>query len=380
MKSKLTWVLFIPLLLLAGFFKLGQELLPQGAIFGLSNLQLEYCYMAAVALIFLFALLFCLIDKKISAYYLPHRNFPAGIIGLVLALLLGVDGANTLLHIFSSGKIDILNTIEAFLALLCAVVFIILGLNHSFRNKESKRLGLIYALVSLLCAIRMILCFVQFTTVSIRLADVSSLICYVFVTLFFFYYAEVLSLVKTKNAVKLCFIFGFPATIALIPYGVYRLWLKLDTQDIFSNLRPAEMLLFGLYVLAFLIELTAFVRTKDSVIAEEKGSEDTSDEKLEDLFATAETEDENDRTDDTSYVETDEAEGFLYQVTAPAENNLEGNNDTNNDVDGYLTEVIEEEDDDEYADIDAGDIRPKDYMERLDEIDKLILDITSQSD
>lgn len=379
MKSKLTWVLFIPLILLAGLFKPGQELLPQGAVLGLSNLQLEYCYMAAAVLIFLFALLFCAIDRKISAYYLPHRNFPAGIIGLVLALLLGVDGANSLLHIFSSGKIDALNCIEAVLALLSAVVFIILGLNHFFLNKEGKRFSLIYVLVSLLCAVRMILCFVQFTTVSIRLADVSSLMCYVFLTLFFFYYAMVLALVKTKNAVKLCFIFGFPATIALIPYGVYHLWLKFDAQDIFSNLRPVEMLLFGLYVLAFLIELTSFVRSKDSVIVEEKEEEDTSVEKLEDLFATTETEDENDRSDDTSYVETDEAEGFLYQVTAPAENNSEGNDAPRNDVDSYLTEIIGE-DDEENTDIDTGDIRPKDYMERLDEIDKLILDITSQSD
>ena len=83
MKSKLTWIPFVPLFLAAGFFKLAQGFMPEGSIPGLSALQMEYCYLGACVLIFLFAVLFVLLDKKIAKYYLPQKNFPAGIVGIL---------------------------------------------------------------------------------------------------------------------------------------------------------------------------------------------------------------------------------------------------------------------------------------------------------
>ena len=246
MKSKLTWIPFVPLFLVAGFFKLAQGFMPEGSIPGLSALQMEYCYLGACVLIFLFAVLFVLLDKKIAKYYLPQKNFPAGIVGILLSLLLAADGGFTVFQIFSSGRISLLETLGAVLSLLSAVVFIILGLNHSFRYKEGKNFSLINAIPAILCGVRMVLSFVQFTTISIRLADVSSLICYMFATLFFFNYAVVLALIKSKNALKSCFVYGFPAVAAMIPYGVYHLVFRFDTEQVLNNAQPLEMLLLGL--------------------------------------------------------------------------------------------------------------------------------------
>ena len=111
MKSKLSWIPFVPLALLGCFLKIGQGLLPEGSILGLSNLALEYLYLGCVALIFVFAVIFTAVDKKIAAYYLPRRNIFAGIVGLVLALLLAADGANELFRNFSSGKVDVLGVV-----------------------------------------------------------------------------------------------------------------------------------------------------------------------------------------------------------------------------------------------------------------------------
>ena len=373
MKSKLSWIPFIPLALLACFLKLSQGFMPDGFL-GFSALASDYFYIGAVVLIFLFTILFVALDKKIAAYYLPHKNFPAGLIGILLSLLLAADGGFTLFQVFSSGKISILEILGAVLALLSAIVFIVLGLNHSFRYKEGKNFTLFNALPAMFCAVRMILSFVQFTTISIRLADVSALICYVFATLFFFNYAVVLSLIKTKNALKSCFVYGLPAIAAMIPYGIYHLVFRFDSEIILNNAQPLEMVLLGLYILAIMIEMTAYVRDKDSVtlVTEEAPAPDISEEKVQGFIASNTGEDENDQVDDTSYLVNRDTDDFLYQDTQQINDNPEDNDETNNDVENYLTEVedIDEENDD----------RPKNYEERLDDIDKLILDISSKAD
>lgn len=375
MKSKLSWIPFVPLFLAAGFLKLAQGFMSNGSILGLSALQLDYCYIGACVLIFLFALLFVLTDKKIAQYYLPHKNIPAGLVGILLTLLLAADGGFTIFQVFSSGKISVLEILGAVLSLLSAVVFIILGLNHSFRYKEGKNFSLINVIPAILCGVRMILSFVQFTTISIRLADVSSLICYVFATLFFFYYAVVLSLIKSKNALKFCFVFGLPAVAALIPYGSYHLAFQFDSEFILKNAQPLEMLMFGLYILFILIEITMFVRSKEDVTLVEEDEApvfNVAAEKVEGFIATNDSEDENDIAEDTAYLEKSDTDDYLYQDTQRVDDNPEVNDETNNDVENYLTEVQDDSDED--------DDRPKNYEERLDEIDKLILDISSEGE
>lgn len=374
MKTKLAWIPFVPLFLAAGFLKLAQGFMPDGGLLGLSALQLDYCYLGACVLIFLFTLLFAVLDKKIAPYYLPHKNIPAGLTGILLSLLLAADGGFTVFQVFSSGKISVLEILGAVLSLLSAVVFIVLGLNHSFRYKEGKNLSLINVIPAVFCGVRMILSFVQFTTISIRLADVSSLICYVFATLFFFNYAVVLSLIKTKNALKSCFVFGLPAVAAMIPYGIYHLVFQFDSEFILKNAQPLEMLLFGLYILFVLIEITRFVRSKDEITLveeEEAPVVNVAAEKVEGFIASNTDEDENDSVEDTSYLENRDTEDFLYEDKDQVDDNPEVNEETNNDVENYLTEVQEVTEDDD---------RPKNYEERLDDIDKLILDITSKTD
>ena len=372
MKSKLSWIPFVPLFLVACFCKAAQLIFPEGTLLGLSNLQLEYFYLAAVVLIFLFTMLFCLLDKKISPYYLPHRNIPAGLIGFVLALAFAADGAMSMFHIIGSGSIDALRLIEAILLLLSAIVFVVLGLTHSLKGSEGKRFALFNVIPAILCAIRMILAFVSFTKINIRHADVANLVCYVFATMFFFNYAVALSLTKAKNAVKSCMIFGFPAVAALIPYGAIKLIFSFDTQELANNLPGAQAVLMGLYILAFLIELCAFVKDRDSVrIIDEDEAEEVKVEAdaKKDGYVTGDVDEAEDERE-SSYLHTADTSDFLYQETKTVDTTPVSNNEK--ELDSYITETSKED----AADSD----RPRDYTSRLDEIDKLILEISEQSD
>ena len=377
MRSKLSWIFFVPFALIGCFLKLAQGFLPEGMLFGFSDLMLEYGYLAAVALIFLLSLPFCLSDKKISKYYLPHRNVPAGIIGMILAVVCAADGANIMFHVISSGQIEVLRLIEVVLLLLSAVVFVTYGLNHSFRNRESKQFTLFLAIPALLFSIRMILCFVSFTTISIRLADVASLICYVFTTLFFFNYAIVMSRIKAKNAVRNCILYGLPAVAATIPCGIYKLLFQFDYEYVLNNISSLELILLGCYILAFLIELTAFVKKADDVVVV---TEDDliqpvpTEEQVDGFLVNADVEDEKDVEADPTYRNTSDTEGYLYQEEIAPGDDPQLNEAAVKDAESFLTEMQDP------AELDDEDDRPKDYESRLDDIDKLILEISEQSD
>ncbi len=378
MTSKFSWILFIPLTLAACFAKLAQTLLPDNSIFGLSDMMLDYAALGCIAVIFLFALIMCICDRKISKYYLPHRNIPAGIIGILLALLMAADGADSIYKIIAADKIDVLAVVEAVLLIFAAVVFVVIGMAHSFTGKRGgKTFGLLYAAPSLICAVRLIRCFVDFTTISIAQADIVRLFCYIFATMFFFNFAVTMSLIQAKHAVKSCFIYGFPAAAAMLAYAVGNLYANFDTNNLMNNAHTVEIALLGLYILAFLIELTVYVKDKDHVMIEDRDDVDykelhdgeISDD--DDFVVTGLDDDERPDTPASSYISTADTGDFLYR-----ESNDESRREPSyykaaaNDLKDYITDEVASEYD--------ADGKSKSYTDQLDEIDKLILEISSE--
>lgn len=375
MISKLSWILFIPLTLAAIFFKLAQTIFPDNSILGLSDLQLEYAVIGCIVLIFLFALIMCLCDRRISKYYLPHRNFAAGIIGLLIAVVTAADGADSFYGIISADKINVLAVIEAVMLVFAAVVFVVMGLNHSFVNKSKKTFGLLYVAPALLCAIRLIRCFVEFTTESLVQADVTRLFCYIFATMFFFNYAVALSLTEAKNAVKSCFIYGFPAAAAMIAYAAGNLYANFDTENIMNNAQYVEIALMGLYILSFIIELTIFVKDKDHVVIEDEDDVDYKDLRedaitdREDLVVAGLDDDERADNPASSYISTADTTDFLYQEAHnEAKRESSYYKAAEHDVNDYITDEVASEYDEKG--------KEKSYADQLDEIDKLILEIS----
>ena len=375
MVSKLSWILFLPLTIAAAFCKLAQTMLPDNALLGLSDMMLDYVVIGCVVLVFLFTLIMCLCDRKISNYYLSHRNIPAGIIGILLALLLAADGADQIYSLIGSDKLDVMAILEAAMLIFAAIVFVVMGLSHSFSNKsEKKAMGLLYIAPALLCAIRLIRCFIEFTTISITLADVTRLFCYIFATMFFFNYAVTLSLTEAKHTVKSCFIYGFPAAAALLSYAAGALYAGFDTNNIMNNAHNVEVALLGLYVLCFLIELTIFAKDKDHVrIVDDADYRSIDDDTLEnssDLVVGGLSDSE--RSDDpaSSYLSTADTKSYLYQVEKD-ENNRESSyfKAAEHDLNDFITDEVP-------SDYEKDGKTTKSYTDQLDEIDKLILEIS----
>lgn len=269
MTSRLSWIAFVPFALLAFATKVVQMMFldADGMFMGLSNLQLSYIAIGCSLFVFIIAIVFAIIDKKTAPVYLLNRNLVSGLLGFVMAVLLACDGANRAYSVFRTMDLSIFNIADVLLTILCAVVFVVLGLNHFVGNGGVRGLAVFYLIPTLWSALRLISCFLKFTTVSITITDVTILACYIFATLFLFNYAMIVSVMKGRSPVKSAFIYGLPAVIVLLSYGMYEMYgaLKATNFLFFSNIEIFELLVLGMYILTFVIELTFNVRTKDEI-------------------------------------------------------------------------------------------------------------------
>lgn len=282
MTSKLSWIAFAPFAILAFAVKVIQMMFldGNGTFMGLSNLTLSYIAIGCALVVFLLAIIFCITDKKIASVYLLNKNYISGILGLVMAILLACDGANRAYSVFRTMDIGIFQIADIVLTIVCAVVFVVFGLNHFVGNGGVRGLAVFYLVPALWGAFRLITCFLQFTTVSITITDVTILACYIFATLFLFNYAMIVSVMKGRAPVKATFIYGLPAVIVLLCCGMYDLYgaLKSTNFVFFNNVESLEFVVLSLYILTFAIELTANVCSRDEIEIVEAEDQDEYDQ------------------------------------------------------------------------------------------------------
>ena len=373
MKSKLSWIPFIIFMPVAVFCRIAPNFFEEGHLFGKGSLVPDYLFLAAAALIFLFSVLFCALDSRISPYYPRRRNVLAGLVGLLLSIAFAADGANTLITVFGSGKPSALTIAEGILLVLSAVVLITMSLSSMFRGRNSKPASLLCVIPAVMLAIRMISCFVSFTTISLKLADVTALCCYVFATMFFYHYSVTLSVVESKSGVKNCFVFGLPAAASMLAYGAAKLAFGFNAGDLLSNIVPVEMVLTALFIIVFLIEVSRHAQDRETLtvigVNDEDPAENVKTQENVDGFLVS-VKDESEREDEaaSSYYTNTDTTDYLYREVKSEEPAGES---FTPDTEGYLTDAVAE---------DENDDRPKDYASRLDEIDKLILEISEKSD
>ncbi|MBQ6626599.1 MAG: hypothetical protein IIX27_04845 [Ruminococcus sp.] len=271
MTSKLSFIAFAPFSVAAIAIEIIRLFFmdTNGMFFIFDDLMMSYLSIACAVLVLLFAVVFCLVDKKTAPAYIIRKNFVCGILGFLLAVTLASDGANKAFLLIRNAQYTFVDIADIVLTILCAIVFVVLALNHFVGNGGVKGLGVFYLLPAIWSAFRLVACFLDFTTVSISVSDITILVCYIFATLFLFNYAMVIALIKGKSPVRSAFIFGLPAVTILLAYGVYALTntfvLKSGDITLFANLETLELTALALYILAFVIEMSICVKKKDEI-------------------------------------------------------------------------------------------------------------------
>ena len=405
MSSKLSWITFIPFTLAAMAIKVAQIFFltdENSTLFGLSSFQLSYVALGCVVLVFIFSIIFILADRKTAPYYKGGRNIACGIIGLLTAIVFACDGANRIFNTIQLGDYQIIPIIDSVLTLVSAVVFVVLSLScFTGGTASGNGLAVFYLLPAVWSAFRLVTVFLTFTTVSILTVDVTRLVTYIFLTLFLFNYAILVSSIKGKSPVKTTFVYGFAACSVLCTLSAYSVSLILvseDFSDIFSYAEDMQVVLLALYVLVFLIELTLRVKNKSEIKVVDyeddryKGDKESSDDDLmidderdrrfANDFITGLDEETVDKAPLHSYLETQDTSDFLYRPTQLGDDSnvssVRYGNIDEKEIDDYITTVdttYKDTGDNEDTDV-SGQPRENKYESRMDEIDKLILEIS----
>lgn len=388
MTSKLGFIAFVPFTIAAVFFKLVPFFFmpaQDGTIlFGLTALQLDYISLGCVVLVFLFSLILALCDRKIAPYYISERNIPAGIFSVILGVLFGADAAYSAIELLGQGEIKVLNVVALVLCAVSAVIMVVLGLTHFVRKTEARKLALLYLFPAFLFAVRLVASFVSITTVSVIYANIGELALYVFATMFWFNYTVMLSVTEAKNAVKSCFIYGFPAMAAAVCYGVKELLENFQMTDLMKSLPAYEALTLALVILSVLIELCIKAKKRDQVVIkglrknreaeEEEERKKSKDNENVDGFVVSKKIENKEELSPSSYYSNTDTTDYLYRDTQANAKSKKKPLSHEESPDGYA--VLKSEDVVYQKEEKGANETP--YTSRMDEIDKLILEISEE--
>lgn len=365
MKSKLSWIPFIPIVFAAVFLRVYQVLFVDSGVDKgfLNSGAISLIFVGSIILLVILLAVLCAADKKTSPVYRTGRNVFAGIFAMLSGVLLLTDA-----FMLFKGMADSGNALSAFIngvfTVLGGVMIFVMGLSSLTGKNLTKKVQFLMLLPAIWSAARLIITFLSYTTISVNAKDMSDLVYMVFTTLFLFNASMVYIGLKSKNPVKACFLYGLPAVVVVFAYT--GAWVSSTIHNgqpvhFFSNIEMFEYLALALYIIFFLVELTARAEEKASLVEAETGETaveagvlpETHENQRESLIHTPQD------------PETLKAQRIMEKVEA-AEKKEE-----TLDYSGYCDSK-----DFDNKEQDSSDL--SDYASKLDDIDRLILEISSK--
>lgn len=269
MKIKLSWIPFIPITLVVIFAKFIETTLTNGGNFmGLSSFNLVYTAILAVPVMLVFGIFFSIIDRKTSPYYNIKKNIGAAASSFIASIAIIFSSVLSIMNTFSTGKIELLPLVASALGVIAGVVLLLMGTYHLSGKNCNESLSLVMLLPTVWAAVKLIQCFLSYTTVSVVSTDMLDLICYGTIALFLLAVGMVIGNVESKSAVKNCFVFGLPMITALFGYctksGI-NIAMNFQAYDVMEIVNTVGLFAIAVYAIFVLIELTFNANTKDQV-------------------------------------------------------------------------------------------------------------------
>lgn len=364
MKSKLSWIPFIPIVFAAVFLRVYQVLFVDSGVDKgfLDSGAISLIFVGSIILLFVLLAILNFADKKTSPEYKVGKNIFAGIFGMLSGVLLLTDVAVIVMDLAASTNV-FSSVIDAVFTVLGGIMIFIMGLSSLTGKNITKKVPFLMLFPAVWSCARLIVTFLSYTTVSVNAKDMSDLVYMVFTTLFLFNASMLYINLQGKNAVKACFLYGLPAVAVIFAYAgalISSLVHSGQSVDFLSNIRLFEFLALALYMIFFLVELTAGAKEKTP----EKMAEAAVPELALETGAPGQ---ENERQSfiNTPDPETEQAQKIMDELEA-SQRKVE---DT--DYIGYYDRKKADKKE-------KNDVGVSDYASTLDDIDRLILEISSK--
>lgn len=368
MKSKLSWIPFIPIVFAAVFLRVYQVLFVDSGVdkgFLDSNV-ISLIFVGSIILLFVLLAILNAADKKTSPEYQVGKNIFAGIFAMLSGVLLLTDVSTIVMNLSVSTNV-FASVIDAAFTVLGGIMIFIMGLSSLTGKNITKKVPFLMLFPTVWSCARLIITFLSYTTISVNSIDMSDLVYMVFTTLFLFNASMLYINLQGKNPVKACFLYGLPAVAVIFAYAgalISSLVHSGQSVDFLSNIRMFEFLALALYMIFFLVELTAGAKEKTPEQTADAAAPEAPELALETEMPGLDNERQS-MMHTPADPETEQAQKIMDEVEA-AQRKVE-----DSDYVGYYDRKKSDKKEKNNAGV-------SDYASTLDDIDRLILEISSR--
>lgn len=237
-----------------------------GMFLGMNKMGITYAVIGVTLALFLVCVIINIFDRKTAPVYPLKKNYLAGVFAVFAGVSVAASAITTLLNTTNDSEYYLMTVVCAAFSIPAAIALIFMSKVHFTGKSTISGVSMLFIFPALWGCAELVSEFLVATKVSISASDMTPLFCYIFITLYYFSHSMIVSRIKGRNPVKACFIYGLPAVAISLSYGLYVICTAmiegtLATQVLFG----AELIIFSIYALSFIVEMAFNSYTKDEI-------------------------------------------------------------------------------------------------------------------
>lgn len=268
MKVKYSIIPFIPaalaMIILRVMSVFGAD--ESGKVFGMDKMAVSYTVIGIALCLFIVCIVINIFDRKTAPVYPVKRNPVAGVLAILSGAAVIASSVGTFMSTTTDTEYYIMTLICAIFSVPAGIAFMLMSKVHFQGKSIVSGVSMLFVFPALWGCSELVYQFLDSTKVSISASDMTSLFCFIFITLYYFSHSMVISRIKGRNPVKGCFIYGLPAVALLLSHGCYTLFTGLQERAGFATVLNAVMFfVLGLYAISFIAEMFVNTYTKDEL-------------------------------------------------------------------------------------------------------------------
>ncbi len=237
-----------------------------GMFLGMNKMGITYAVIGVTLALFLVCVIINILDRKTAPVYPVKKNFVAGAFAVLAGISVAASSITTMLNTTNDSEYYLMTVVCAAFSVPAAIALILMSKVHFTGKSTVSGVSMLFIFPALWGCAELVSEFLVATKVSISASDMTPHFCYIFITLYYFSHSMIVSRIKGRNPVKACFIYGLPAVAISLSYGLYVIFTAMIESTLASQgLFGAELIVFSIYALSFIVEMAFNSYTKDEI-------------------------------------------------------------------------------------------------------------------
>ena len=201
MKVKFTLIPFIPAALAMIIFRVmsifGAD--DSGHFLGMDKMAVSYTAIGIAAVLFVACIIINIFDRKTSPVYPVKKNIAAAILSALSGAMVIASSVATFMNSTTDSEYYVMSLISAIASIPAGIAFFLMTRIHLQGKTVVSGLSTLFVFPAIWGCTEIVYEFLEATKVSISATDMTPLFCFIFLSLYYFSHAMVLSRVKGRS-------------------------------------------------------------------------------------------------------------------------------------------------------------------------------------